>query len=89
MEAAILKDLMTDIGKVGLPQGDPNAVGIKVQEVEAIPLEEGEQQADPWPMVHEKLEAIKSQFDELASIISKSYYPEEKRPSPKNKKAEY
>jgi hypothetical protein len=87
MEAAILKDLMKNVGKMDLPKGEPQAIGIEVQEVEAIPLEDGKDQADPWPIVKEKLAAVKSQVDELEALISQSYYPGEEKgegnPGPK------
>tara|TARA_R100000781_G_scaffold67386_1_gene42472 strand:+ start:342 stop:629 length:288 start_codon:yes stop_codon:yes gene_type:complete len=79
MDANILKDLMKNVGKMDLPKGKPKMMSVEVESIDAKPIEEGEMQGDPWPMVKEKLAAVKSQVDELESLISESYYPGEKK----------
>ena len=78
MDSNVLKDLIKNVGKMKLPKGKPKAVSVEVESLDAQPMPEGEQSSDPWPMVKEKLAAVKSQVDELESLISESYYPGEK-----------
>tara|TARA_Y100001951_G_scaffold84628_1_gene74116 strand:- start:202 stop:504 length:303 start_codon:yes stop_codon:yes gene_type:complete len=82
MDANVLQDLIKNVGKMDLPKGKPKAVSLEVESIDAQPLEEGGETADPWPMVQEKLAAVKSQVDELESLLSESYYPGEKEELP-------
>jgi hypothetical protein len=84
MDANVLKDLMKNVGKMDLPKGKPKMMSLEVEEIQAQPLEEGKDSADPWPLVKEKLAAVRSQVDELESLISESYYPGEKEEGPGN-----
>jgi len=84
MDANVLKDLMKNVGKMDLPKGKPKMMSLEVEEIQALPLEEGKDSADPWPLVKEKLAAVRSQVDELESLISESYYPGEKEEGPGN-----
>jgi hypothetical protein len=84
MDANVLKDLMKNVGKMDLPKGKPKMMSLEVEEIQAQPLEEEKDSADPWPLVKEKLAAVRSQVDELESLISESYYPGEKEEGPGN-----
>jgi len=84
MDANVLKDLMKNVGKMDLPKGKPKMMSLEIEEIQAQPLEEGKDSADPWPLVKEKLAAVRSQVDELESLISESYYPGEKEEGPGN-----
>ena len=75
---------MKNVGKMDLPKGKPKMMSLEIEEIQAQPLEEGKDSADPWPLVKEKLAAVRSQVDELESLISESYYPGEKEEGPGN-----
>ena len=85
MDSEILKNLMKDVSKMPMKKGEPQMMSVEVESIDAKPIEEGEVQGDPWPMVQEKLGSLRSAFDELEALISESYYPGEKEeaaPSP-------
>jgi len=82
MDANVLKDLMKNVGNMDLPKGKPKMMSVEVESIDAKPIEEGEVQGDPWPMVQEKLGSLRSAFDELEALISESYYPGEKEAAP-------
>ena len=77
MDSEILKNLMKDVSKMPMKKGEPQMMSVEVESIDAKPMKE-EMQGDPWPIVKEKLAAVKSQMQELEELISESYYPGEK-----------